>query len=42
LPALPGDAGFDRNAWNAWRAAVEVRDHATRLLINYALSSPGP
>ena len=38
--ALPGEPEFDRRAWDAWRAAVEERDLATRLLINYALGAP--
>ena len=42
LSGLPGDAEFDRAAWDAWRGAVEAKDLATRLLINYSLSSPGP
>lgn len=38
LPALPGDPAFREAPWNAWRLAVEDRDEATRLLINYALT----
>lgn len=38
LAALPGEAGFDGVAWSRWRLAVEERDRATRLLINYALT----
>ena len=37
---LPGEPAFDRAAWDSWRSAVEERDLATRLLINYALSAP--
>lgn len=40
MPGLPGDSGFDSAAWDTWRAAVESRELATRLLINYAMSSP--
>ena len=39
LRGLPADATFDATAWDAWRTAVEERDLATRLLINYALSA---
>lgn len=35
---LPGEAGFDQVTWNRWRSAVEERDLATRLLMNYALT----
>ena len=38
LPGLPGDPAFHEAHWNAWRLAVEDRDEATRLLINYALT----
>ena len=38
LRALPGDPAFLEAPWNAWRLAVEDRDEATRLLINYALT----
>lgn len=38
LPAFPGDPAFVEAPWNAWRSAVEERDEATRLLINYALT----
>lgn len=40
LGGLPADATFDMAAWDAWRTAVEERDLATRVLINYALSEP--
>jgi hypothetical protein len=38
LPAFPGDPAFAEAPWNAWRSAVEDREEATRLLINYALT----
>lgn len=37
---LPGEPGFEQRAWDAWRTAVEERDLATRVLINYALGVP--
>jgi hypothetical protein len=37
LGRLPGEPAFDQFAWDAWRTAVEERDLATRVLINYAL-----
>lgn len=40
VTGLPGEPTYDRAAWDTWRAAVEERDLATRLLINYALSAP--
>lgn len=39
VTGLPPDASFDAVAWNSWRTAVEERDLATRVLINYALSA---
>ena len=38
LPGMPGDPQFLEAPWNAWRLAVEDRDEATRLLINYAMT----
>lgn len=35
--ALPGEPGHDGGLWQAWRAAVEARDHATRVLINHSM-----
>jgi hypothetical protein len=37
VTGLPGEAGFDADAWEAWRDTVEARDRATRLLINLSL-----
>ncbi|TFZ07927.1 hypothetical protein [Ramlibacter humi] len=39
VPALPGEPGYDGGAWDRWRATVEARDKATRLLINHAMGS---
>jgi len=37
--ALPGEAGFSAEAWEQWRDAVDAREKAARLLINYGLTA---
>ncbi len=42
---LPGEAGFSTEAWEQWRDAVDAREKAARMLINYGLTverSPSP
>ena len=38
VAALPGEAGFSTEAWEQWRDAVDGRERAARLLINYGLT----
>lgn len=48
VQGVPGEDGFDAEAWEDWRDAVEARDRATRLLVNHAMDvrtgfdRPGP
>jgi hypothetical protein len=39
VQALPSEQGFAIEAWDDWRDAVEARDTATRLLINWTLQA---
>ena len=41
LRGLPGEPRSTQVAWERWRSAVEAREEATRLLINFALSTEG-